>query len=60
MPRQEREQWILTAAADEFGESTFVASSMNGIAARAGVSKALVLAYFGSKEDLYVVRIVRG
>lgn len=59
MPRQEREQWILTAAADEFGESTFVASSMNGIAARAGVSKALVLAYFGSKEDLYVACVER-
>ncbi|TDZ82229.1 HTH-type transcriptional regulator MtrR [Mycobacteroides salmoniphilum] len=59
MPRQEREQWILTAAADEFGEATFAASSMNGIAARAGVSKALVLAYFGSKEDLYAACVER-
>lgn len=49
----------MTAAAAEFGESTFVASSMNGIAARAGVSKALVLAYFGSKEDLYVACVER-
>lgn len=59
MPRQEREQWILTAAADEFGESTFAASSMNGVAARAEVSKALVLAYFGSKEDLYAACVER-
>ncbi|ETZ87145.1 bacterial regulatory s, tetR family protein [Mycobacteroides abscessus MAB_030201_1075] len=59
MPRQEREQWILTAAAAEFGESTFAGSSMNGIAARAEVSKALVLAYFGSKEDLYVACVER-
>lgn len=59
MPRQEREQWILTAAAAEFGELTFAGSSMNGIAARAEVSKALVLAYFGSKEDLYVACVER-
>ncbi len=49
----------MTAAAIEFGESTFAASSMNGVAARAGVSKALVLAYFGSKEDLYVACVER-
>ncbi|MFW0791493.1 TetR/AcrR family transcriptional regulator [Gordonia sp. CPCC 205333] len=53
MPRNERESLIIDAACAEFGESGFVRTQLTAIADRAGVSKALVLTYFGSKEDLY-------
>ncbi|MCV7161892.1 TetR/AcrR family transcriptional regulator [Mycolicibacterium brisbanense] len=59
MPRQQREQAILSAASAEFGASSYVGAHMSVIAANADVSKALVLSYFGSKEDLYVACVER-
>ncbi len=53
LPREERERLILDAAAEEFGRQGYGGASLGAIAGRAGVSKALVLTYFGSKDELY-------
>ncbi|MDI9260699.1 TetR/AcrR family transcriptional regulator [Alicyclobacillus sendaiensis] len=44
---------ILRAAADCFMEEGFAAASMDEVADRAGVTKAVVYYYFGSKTDLF-------
>ena len=44
---------ILTAARDEFAERGFDRATIRGIAATAAVDPALVLHYFGSKEQLF-------
>ena len=59
MPREQREQTILAAASAEFAASGYAGAHMSVIAANAEVSKALVLSYFGSKEDLYVACVRR-
>ena len=53
MPRAERETEILRAAMIEFAERGFHQVTMASVAARAGVSKPLVHAYFGTKDALY-------
>lgn len=53
LPREERERLILDAAAEEFGRQGYGGASLGSIATLAGVSKALVLTYFGSKDELY-------
>lgn len=45
---------MLDAAVAEFGRHGFHAASMDEIATRAGVSKPMVYAYLGSKEDLFL------
>lgn len=45
---------ILTAARAEFAEQGYDATSLRGIARRAGVDPALVHHYFGSKEQVFV------
>jgi len=45
---------ILEAARAGFGETGFDATTIRGIAARAGVDPALVHHYFGSKQQLFV------
>lgn len=54
VPRAEREEQILDAAAFELAHRGFAALSVLDVAARAGISKPLVYGYFGSKEGLYV------
>ncbi|WP_205471308.1 TetR/AcrR family transcriptional regulator [Nocardioides sp. SYSU D00038] len=54
MPRAEREAQILAAATAEFGERGYHRVSVDAVAARAGISKPLVHAYFGTKDALYV------
>ncbi|KXO99528.1 TetR/AcrR family transcriptional regulator [Tsukamurella pseudospumae] len=54
VPREVRAAAILEAAAQEFGEAGYAGAQLTTIAARADVSKALVLAYFSSKEKLYI------
>ncbi|MFW0783687.1 TetR/AcrR family transcriptional regulator [Gordonia sp. CPCC 206044] len=54
VPRPEREQQILDAATDVFGAAGFARATVADVARRSGVSKPLVLNYFGSKEGLYV------
>jgi len=54
MPRAERAAQILDAALVEFGERGYHQVTMDAIAVRAGISKPLVHAYFGTKDALYV------
>jgi AcrR family transcriptional regulator len=57
MPRSERERLILDVAGQAFARDGYHAASMDEIAELAGVSKPMVYAYFGSKEELYVAYI---
>ncbi|MGC7317627.1 TetR/AcrR family transcriptional regulator, partial [Mycobacteroides abscessus] len=59
MPRAEREQQILDAACQEFGRSGYAGMSLADVASAVGVSKPMVLAYFGTKEQLYIACVQR-
>jgi AcrR family transcriptional regulator len=59
VPRAEREQQILDAAVQEFGERGYAHASMAAIGRRAGISKPLIYEYFGSKEGLYLACLSR-
>lgn len=51
--RKKRKAIVLKAAVEEFDEVGLDGASLASIAAKAEVSKALVLTYFGSMEGLY-------
>jgi AcrR family transcriptional regulator len=51
----ERRELILAAAVRLFAENGYHATSMDEIAARAGISKAVVYDHFTSKSELYTV-----
>lgn len=51
----ERRELILAAAVRLFAEGGYHATSMDEIAARAGISKAVVYDHFASKQELYTV-----
>lgn len=53
LPRAERRAAILRAAASAFAHKGFSATSMDDVAAEAGVTKLIVYRHFESKEDLY-------
>ncbi|WP_433199756.1 TetR/AcrR family transcriptional regulator [Nocardia sp. CA-107356] len=53
MPSDDRRQRILLAALREFADRGFGAVSVASVAARAGISKALVFQHFSSKDQLY-------
>src|SRR3954447_11261208 len=57
--RAVREPQILEVAGRIFAARGYHAASMEEIAAQAGVTKPLVYAYFGSKENLYVAYVER-
>lgn len=57
--RAAREREMLDAAEEVFGERGYAATSMDEIAARAGVSKPLVYQYYGSKDGLFVACLGR-
>lgn len=59
MPRATRQEQMLDAAGAVFVDQGFHAASMDKIAARADISKPMLYAYFGSKEDLYCAYIER-
>jgi AcrR family transcriptional regulator len=59
MPRAARERLILEVAGHVFARGGYHAAPMDEIAERAGVSKPMLYAYFGSKEGLYVAYIDR-
>lgn len=59
LPRDVREQQLLDAASHEFGTLGYAGASLSAIADRVGVTKALPIAYFGSKEGLYVACVER-
>ncbi len=59
LPRSVRERQMLDAAVVEFARHGFHAASMDDIAAGANVSKPMVYAYLGSKEDLFIACLHR-
>ncbi len=54
LPRVERERQILEIAHALFAERGFGAVTMDHVAARVGVTKPLLYAYFGNKDRLYI------
>ena len=59
LPRAVREQQMLDAAVAVFSRRGFHAASMDEIAESAGVSKPMVYAYLGTKDDLFVACLHR-
>lgn len=55
MPREKRRAQLLALATDLFTERGFQATSMDDIAAAAGVTKPVLYQHFSSKEALYGV-----
>ncbi len=58
VPRAAREQEILRAASVAFCRDGFAATGIADVAHAAGISKALVYSYFGSKEGLHAACLV--
>jgi AcrR family transcriptional regulator len=59
VPRAVREQQMLDAAVSVFGRRGFHVASMDEIAEIAGISKPMVYAYLGTKEDLFTACLHR-
>ncbi|MFG2056530.1 TetR/AcrR family transcriptional regulator [Micromonospora sp. NPDC048930] len=59
LPRAVREQQMLDAAVRVFSRRGFHAASMDEIADDAGISKPMVYAYLGTKEELFVACLHR-
>ncbi len=59
LPRAVREQQMLDAAVQVFSARGFHAASMDEIAERAGISKPMVYAYLGAKEELFIACLRR-
>ncbi|MBP2321944.1 AcrR family transcriptional regulator [Kibdelosporangium banguiense] len=59
LPREVREKQILDAAVRVFSEHGYHNASMDEISEVAGVSKPMIYAYLGSKEDLFAACIQR-
>ncbi len=59
LPRAEREQQVLDAAHRLFAERGYREVTMDAVAAAVGVTKPLLYAYFGNKEQLYLACVSR-
>jgi AcrR family transcriptional regulator len=59
LPREVRERQILDAAVRVFSERGYHEASMDEVSDVAGVSKPMIYAYLGSKEDLFAACIHR-
>jgi AcrR family transcriptional regulator len=59
LPRVVREQQMLDAAVKVFSDRGFHAASMDEIAEVAGISKPMVYAYLGTKEELFLACLQR-
>ena len=59
LPREVREKQILDAAVRVFSEHGYHEASMDEVSEVAGVSKPMIYAYLGSKEDLFTACIRR-
>ena len=59
LPRAVREQQMLDAAVRVFSRHGFHATSVDDIAEVAGISKPMVYAYLGSKEELFIACLHR-
>jgi AcrR family transcriptional regulator len=53
LPAATRRQQLVEVATDTFGDAGFHATSMNDVAAAAGVTKPVLYQHFSSKEDLF-------
>lgn len=53
LPRHERREGILRAAATAFARTGFADTSMEDVAAEAGITKLIVYRHFRTKEELY-------
>jgi AcrR family transcriptional regulator len=53
MPRVQRREQILAAATEAFARSGFAATSLDDIAAEAGITRVVLYRHFDSKTDLY-------
>jgi AcrR family transcriptional regulator len=53
MPAADRREAILAAALDAFSEGGYHETSLEKVATRAGISKALIYEHFGSKRELH-------
>ncbi|MGC5033909.1 TetR/AcrR family transcriptional regulator [Micromonospora sp. DT229] len=59
LPRAVREQQMLDAAVRVFSRHGYHGASMDEVAERAGISKPMVYAYLGTKEELFVACLHR-
>jgi len=59
LPRQVRERQILDAAVEVFARRGYRLSSMEEIADLAGISKPMIYAYLGAKDELFAACIAR-
>lgn len=53
LPRAERREQILAAATEAFARNGFAATSLDDIAAEAGITRVILYRHFDSKNDLY-------
>lgn len=53
LPRAQRREQILAAATEAFARTGFAATSLDDIAAQAGITRVLLYRHFDSKTDLY-------
>jgi AcrR family transcriptional regulator len=53
LPRVQRREQMLTAATEAFARNGFAATSLDDIAAEAGVTRVILYRHFDSKTDLY-------
>jgi AcrR family transcriptional regulator len=53
LPRSQRRAQIIAAATRTFAKTGFAATSLDDIAAEAGISRAILYRHFDSKTDLY-------
>jgi AcrR family transcriptional regulator len=53
MPRVQRREQILAAATEAFARTGFAATSLDDIAAEAGITRVILYRHFDSKTDLY-------
>ncbi|MGH3221154.1 MAG: TetR/AcrR family transcriptional regulator [Streptosporangiaceae bacterium] len=53
LPRAQRREQILTAATEAFARCGFAATSLEDIAAEAGITRVILYRHFDSKTDLY-------
>ncbi len=59
LPRAVRERQILDAAVEVFAERGFHPASMDEISETAGISKPMIYAYLGSKDELFLTCLRR-
>jgi AcrR family transcriptional regulator len=53
LPRAERREQVLAAATEAFAGNGFAATSLDHIAAQAGITRVILYRHFDSKTDLY-------